>query len=72
MGNQPDRAKKPLQQWPPMLNAAEHNYDTTQRELLAVFSAIPTPKLYRERQRFQIWALHDALKWISNLVDWTA
>ena len=64
-----EKYPKPIGYWSRTLTAAEKNYDTTQRECLAVVWAVLTLRPYLEGTRFTIRTDHLALKWLMNLSD---
>jgi len=51
------------------LNAAERNYSTTERELLAVIFATKQFRCYLLGKKFQLITDHAALKWMLSLRD---
>ena len=57
----------PLGFWSRTLSSAEKNYDTTNKECLAVVWAVLSLRPYLEGTRFLIRTDHDALKWLLNL-----
>lgn len=69
--DQPDRAKKPFVYWSRMLNGAEQNYDTTNRECLAVERPILFLRPAFEGQNFTVRNKHAALKRIFGLANFT-
>lgn len=55
----------------PFLSDAENQYDTTQRECLAVAWAVLLVQTYLKGHRFTIYTDHSALIWIPNFADST-
>ena len=68
--DQPDsKTPRPIGYWSRTLAPAERNYDTTNKECLAIVWATLTLRPYLEGTRFLIRTDHDALKWLLNLTD---
>jgi len=68
--DQPDgQPMKPLGYWSRSLNKAERNYNTTQRECLAVVWAVLMLRPYLYGTRFTLRTDHESLRWILNLSD---
>ena len=66
---QPDGFYQPIGHWSRSLNDTERNYDTTERECLAVLWSILQLRPYLERTHFVVRTDHDALRWLLNLTD---
>ena len=68
---QPDGEYKPVGFWSRSLCAAERNYDTSERECLAVVWAVQLLRPCLEGTKFTIRTDHKALKWILDMKDST-
>ena len=66
---QPDGTDRPLGYWSRSLSSAERNYDTTERECLAVVWSVLLLRPYLEHARFTVRTDHSPLKWLLNLKD---
>ena len=68
---QPDGTDRPLGYWSRSLSSAERNYDTTERECLAVVWSVLLLRPYLVGTRFTVRTDHSPLKWLLNLKDST-
>ena len=68
---QADGTNKPIGFFSRSLTSAERNYDTTERECLAVVWACLLLRPYIELQRFTVITDHEALKWLLTYKEST-
>ena len=57
----------PLGFWSRTLSSTEKNYDTKNKQCLAVVWEVLSLRPYLDGTKFLIRTYHDALKWILNL-----
>lgn len=65
----PDNTRHPVGFWSRSLNPAEKNYSTGERECFVAVWAIQVLRPYFERQHFELFTDHQALKWILDLSE---
>ena len=68
---QEDKTKKPIELFSRSLTVTERNYDTSERECLAVVWVCIFLRSYIELQRFTIITDKEALKWLLTYKDST-
>lgn len=65
----PDKTEKPVGYWSRPLADAERNFDTTQRECLALVRSVQLLRPYLEGTRFTIRTDHNLLNWVFHLTQ---
>lgn len=64
--------KNVIAYWSKVLNKAERNYTTTEKECLAFVGALKNFRPYLIGQKFQVITDHSALKWLKNVKEPTS